>query len=455
MPYYTVSATERKSEIENILGNEEEIHMKVLLTNVYSYKNKGDAAIVFSMLQEINRVFDAPDIIIQTTDPRNDKGKYGVPVRSTLLWTLLSSVRDQPMPLRMLVLARGLARLGSFLTIRRLLGWRPYFLLSRDLRGFIADIDDADLVIGCGGVYLNSPDNSPPQTVLLLVTCLNLLAAKWCGKTVYLYSQSIGPVYGRLQRRLLRFTLNRVDLIEPRETISRKLLEGLRPKTRIVATADAALLLGRSGRFPHDKLQLRPERLHVGLTVRNWFARPADFAAYTRAVAKVIDYLITKHHAEVFYVPQVIADNFGDDDRTAARAVWQQVHHQQYFTVIESDLHPFEVIGICGQMDLFIGTRMHSNIFALINHVPVVAIAYEHKTRGIMRGLGIEDLAINIQDVTYQSLKDKVDLLLAKPDYFKQQIADNLPGQIAESRKAMDTIKGLHEQRELSDTSPA
>src|SRR5947207_1529853 len=98
--------------------------MRVLLTNVYSYKNKGDAAIVFSMLQEMNRAFDEPDITIQTTDPHNDVGKYGVPVHSTLLWTLLSAVRDKPMPVRLVVLAKGLLQLGSFLIIRRCLGRR-------------------------------------------------------------------------------------------------------------------------------------------------------------------------------------------------------------------------------------------------------------------------------------------------------------------------------------------
>lgn len=417
--------------------------MKILITNVYSYKNKGDAAIVFSMLQEIHRAFDHPEVTIQTTDPINDSGKYGVPVQSTLLWLLLSSVRDRPTLARILVLSKGLARLLSFFAILKTLRYRPYFLLSTDLRQFISCIENSDLVLGCGGVYLNSPDSSMTQTMLLLVTCLNLLAAKWSGKNVYLYSQSIGPVHGRLQQQMLRYTLNRIDLVEPREGISFELLKQLDPKTKVVATADAALLLGAFGRFP-DSLVLTPNRLHVGITVRNWFTNPNDFKNYVLSVAGVIDYLIEDHHAEVFYVPQVIAANFDDDDRTAAQAVWQHVKNRHYFHIINDDLHPSEVIGICGTMDFFIGTRMHSNIFALISHVPVVAIEYEHKTRGIMRSLGIEDLTIGISDVTYESLKSKIDLLLAKRRHFARQIERNLPSQIAESRKAIDTIKSLH-----------
>jgi colanic acid/amylovoran biosynthesis protein len=147
----------------------------------------------------------------------------------------------------------------------------------------------------------------------------------------------------------------------------------------------------------------------------------------------------------VFYVPQVIADNFGDDDRLIAHNVWQYVKNQKYFTVVEADLHPFEVIGLCGKMDIFLGTRMHSNIFALINHVPVVAIEYEHKTKGIMRGLGLETLAIDIRDVTFETLRQKVDLLLEDRAHYKKLVEQNLPGQIAQSRKAIEVIQEAYE----------
>jgi colanic acid/amylovoran biosynthesis protein len=113
--------------------------------------------------------------------------------------------------------------------------------------------------------------------------------------------------------------------------------------------------------------------------------------------------------------------------------------------VVDADLHPFEVIGLCGAMDIFIGTRMHSNIFSLISKVPVVAIEYEHKTRGIMRGLGLEDLTIDIKDVTPQTLQQRIDLLLNNKDAYRKLLIDNLPGQVAEGQKAINSIKAAYE----------
>jgi colanic acid/amylovoran biosynthesis protein len=204
-------------------------------------------------------------------------------------------------------------------------------------------------------------------------------------------------------------------------------------------------LLGGTGKFPEQHVQLRPDRLHVGLTVRKWFKTEEQLNAYISSVAQTIDYLIEEHQAEVFYVPQVIAENFGDDDRIIARKVWEVTRNKKYFTIVEADLHPFEVIGLCGNMDIFIGTRMHSNIFALINHVPVVAIEYEHKTKGIMRGLGLEPLTIDIRDVTAETLQAKVDTLLKDREHYRGLIRANLPGQIADSQRAIDVIREAYE----------
>lgn len=414
--------------------------MKILVTNVYSFKNKGDAAIVVALVREIERAFPKSTIELQTADIQNDGDKYGHPITSSLLWILLSSVRDKNILWRVYKPLLGFCSLGiAFITYK--LFKKPAVLAGKELREFIRSNLQADLAIACGGGYLRTANGGMRENVLMFVTCLNILAPKFLGKRVYLYSQSIGPMHNAFQRTLLVYTLRKVDLIQPREDISMNLLTKLGITTPIVQTADPVLLLGGTGTFPKDVVSLDKNRLHVGITVRNWFGNKDRLEQYMRSVAQTIDYLIEKHNAEVFYIPQVIAENFGDDDRVVAEAVHSLVANKDRFTVLSADLHPFELIGICGSMDIFIGTRMHSNIFALISKVPVVAIEYEHKTRGIMKGLGLEDLTIDIHDVTAESLKERVDLLLRDRQKYKQLLVDNLPNQIRESRKAIDVIK--------------
>ncbi|MBL8159342.1 polysaccharide pyruvyl transferase family protein [Candidatus Saccharibacteria bacterium] len=421
--------------------------MNILVTNVYSYKNKGDAAIVISLIREIYRVFGVKvDVAVQTTDVQNDIGKYGVPVSSTLLWILLSSVRDRNILARFAVLCKGVIGLNIYLLCNKYLKSKPYFLLSTELKQYVREIEAASLVIACGGGYLRTSGSGMRETLLLYITSLNFLTAKYLGKEVYLYSQSIGPVHSKLQNTLLKRALDKVDLVEPREDVSLKLIRAYELKTKVELTADPALLLGDTAKVPHDIVKLNHNRLNVGLTVRQWFKDPADFEKYLNSMSTAIDYLISKYNAHITYVPQVIADNFGDDDRLTAMKVWKKVKYKKEFTVVKADLHPYEVIGLCSKMDIFVGTRMHSNIFALISHVPVVGIEYEHKTRGIMRGLGLEELVIDIKDVDEQTLKSKIDQVILRKDEFKELIKRNLPAQIADSQKAMELIGKMHDR---------
>jgi colanic acid/amylovoran biosynthesis protein len=200
--------------------------VNIVITNVYSYKNKGDAAIVIALVGEVQRVFPASDILIQTTDVQNDAGRYGVPISSSLLWLLLSSERERPLPIRLLRLIGRVAALLIYALTFRVLGKAPGWLLGSALRQYAAGIEAADLVIACGGGYLRTVDASAPSTILLAVTCLNFLMAHYLRRPVYLYSQSIGPVHGWLQRRILAFALSRVNLIESREDITTRFLAG-------------------------------------------------------------------------------------------------------------------------------------------------------------------------------------------------------------------------------------
>jgi colanic acid/amylovoran biosynthesis protein len=414
---------------------------KVLITNVYSYKNKGDAAITLALIREIKRVFNNSEITIQTTDIKTDKGKYGVPVSSTLLWILLSSARKEFILKRTLKLTSGIFRLIPYLYLSKTYKKNFDLILSSPFRKFVQQILNSDLVIASGGGYLRTETAGVQDTILLMVTCLNFLSAKYLGKPTYLYSQSIGPVHGRLQHQILKLSLNSVDYIELREETSLNYLKGLRIKTPKIVTAEPAFLLARLGKKPILPSVDKVSGMRVGITVRKWFKNDKMLGSYVNAIAQTVDYLAEQHGANIYYIPQVTARNFDDDDRKIALMVKNDVVNKEKFHVIEDDIPPMKLIRLCGSMDIFIGTRMHSNIFALVNKIPVVAIEYEHKTGGIMSALGLEDLVIDINEVDFKSLRNKVATLLRKRGIYINKIEKNLPIQIGKSKSAIEFIK--------------
>jgi colanic acid/amylovoran biosynthesis protein len=79
---------------------------------------------------------------------------------------------------------------------------------------------------------------------------------------------------------------------------------------------------------------------------------------------------------------------------------------------------------------------MHSNIFAMSQNVPVIAIGYLHKTLGIAEMVGIGEWVIDIQSVVGDLLIDTLDKLSSNTDAVKMNLAKTIPTLIQESRIA-------------------
>ena len=87
-------------------------------------------------------------------------------------------------------------------------------------------------------------------------------------------------------------------------------------------------------------------------------------------------------------------------------------------------------------MNYFIGTRMHSNIFALSSLIKTIAIAYEPKTTGIMKMLKLSSYVINMEDVDSDKLyklylklksdKEYLKILSDRINYVKSQSINDL-----------------------------
>lgn len=417
----------------------------VLITNVYSYKNKGDATIVISLIHEIKRVLRPSSISIQTTDIMGDRDKYGIDdIGPTILWTLFSSVRNRPIIVRILLLIKNCLELFISIAVSVLFKRILYIGINPLQRKYFQQIDKASIVIACGGGYLRTARKSFHDSMLLFFTCLNFYIPKTFGKKVFMYSQSIGPIHGDIQRKILIFFLNRVDLILSREEISSDYLSLLKIKAPFYQVSDAAFSFydikeNKKETFSLGN-QLSPS-LNIGITVRNWFKSEKRQYIYEKSVANLIDYAHKKYKATSFYFPQVIADDFGDDDRVSAYRMQNLLEEKNAFVVVDQDLHPTQLLSFAKEMDVFIGTRMHSNIFSLMAHTPVIAIEYEHKTRGIMKDMEKEEFVININDIKKDVIIEKFEEVYLNRIKYKEHIKKRLIPVVKESQKAMNIIR--------------
>jgi colanic acid/amylovoran biosynthesis protein len=258
------------------------------------------------------------------------------------------------------------------------------------------------------------------------------------------HRQSIGPFGNRFQRWLTAKTLTRVELLAAREDISVEALNGMGLRApKIIRAADAGFLFETSEEVDVRTVAGLPADARVvGVTVRQWLHGEAQ-ERYEAAVAAACDHIIQSADAYVVFIPQVTVAELGDDDRVVGHRVADKMVQQRGARVLDETFTPFEVKALYESLDLLVGTRFHSVIFALTACVPAIAIEYEHKTGGIMAELGLSEWVCDINTVTAEQLVERFDALNGAADDYRALLATKLDWYKA---KAQSAAEEMHER---------
>lgn len=401
--------------------------VKVFVINPNNWYNKGDTSNRLGLINALKNEFsNEVTISIETLTPREDRGffgKYGVNVVESIFST--DGKFSHPSYLRHLItILRNMLIFLFCLFLNLIFKIKP--ALNHKSTVFLCELLNSNLIISSPGGFLQ--DYNVFST--LLPNLFELIAAKILKKPIIIYSQSVGPFRNRILRLICNLILNNVEVIILRESISKKYLnEANIYRPAIYVTADATF----SADPPkYDKKLYRQNLLKsfrsnngnvlIGVTVIGdyFLSRGRDYLLdnYVKSCAFVIDYLVDKINANFVFIPQVLSQS----ESRITQLILKSVKNQDHVLVISEDFSPEDVMKIVGCMDLLIGTRMHSNIFASIMNVPFIAIAYEHKTYGIAEMLGLEKWVIDIQNIDGHKLALKVSELYDNQSLIKKDL---------------------------------
>ncbi len=305
----------------------------------------------------------------------------------------------------------ALAAVLVALTVRLL--HHPLFLpLPKGQRELLGAYLAADMVVTNAGNYIYT---SGVVGLPLMLTFAAIAYGWLVGKPLYSMPQTIGPLRRRLELRILRWVVHRMRVLLLRDGYSVTTLAAAGVRTdnwRVVP--DLAFLFQSDSAPAAQQLFLRigvaPEKARpwLGVTVINWGAQDRtyhDQAGYEAAVANAVRAFLARTAGHVVFFPQVCGPLWSDDDRVPARRVAAQLADLPGRVTVVDEIVPPELLHACyGQMDLLLGTRLHSNIFALTQGVPVVAIGYQAKTWGTMEMLGLASWVIALEECAGDAL---------------------------------------------------
>ena len=260
---------------------------------------------------------------------------------------------------------------------------------DKDVRAVALAVASSDFVVSCGGSFLH--DLYAPNLNARLAT---LHAARRSGVPYAIFAQSIGPFVHPISRHAAREVLDGAALIVVRDAASARVVRELGVGAPLRQGVDAAVL----GRVHRAEPGTGPV---LGVTVRSWhFPGSVDpdakQDAYEAEVAAACDAWVNETKGEVrFFSNCTNFGGYGQDDRIAARRVAARMNFDAH-VVETADVGFATLRGECGACDFFLGTRMHSLIFATTACVPAFGIAYEQKTYEWMEQVGLGESVVDI-----------------------------------------------------------
>jgi polysaccharide pyruvyl transferase WcaK-like protein len=288
-----------------------------------------------------------------------------------------------------------------------------YELLSIDR------IIDSDRIISKGGSFLCNEHDMRSKVALVRFLFIFFICIKH-SKDIIIIGQSIGPVYGRLSRSLLNFVLSKCKHIVLREDECIKSYPYLLLPENTIIINDIAFFLDSASsiplNFPHQD-----GCIHIGVTIK-YVDGPVN-GDYIKMMKAAIEYCIAKYNAKIHIFPHVTIENDIGNSCNVIMAIDDQF--QEHIRLYSDDYAPRELKKLYSKMDFFIGTRLHSTIFAMGELVPSICIAYHGtKSMGIFSNFGLKDYVVT--NYTADGLVTMIDALVNNRKRIATLIRDRL-----------------------------
>jgi colanic acid/amylovoran biosynthesis protein len=376
---------------------------RLLIVNAHSQANAGDRAIVLGQLRLLKKMFPAATVTITSRTAELDRS-----LLAGLGVTALRPVFHAP--------AGFTSGNGE---------WRKLFrslVFPRQGWAFLRCLRQADLVMACGGGYFYSTRRLPGFT--FWQNYLHIRLAVLFRKKIVFFPQSYGPLANPLSRRLLAGLLasTYVQVAFAREGISLSLLREILPAgtddRKLRSCPDMAFAFSPDPRLfspPAGLAGLPHPRL--ALALRDWDfpgqktrgARRRKRESYLQALVDTCQALHRDHGASFFIYSQVQGPSSAEDDRLLAGDVLARLgarvpSSHLYSVPTPSGASPDWIIGLLRQGDMLITSRLHAAIFAFLAGVPAVVIGYQHKSAGVLEGMGLGACSLPIENVTVETL---------------------------------------------------
>jgi len=263
----------------------------------------------------------------------------------------------------------------------------------------------SDALVFGGGSLLQ--DITSKRSIYYYLFLIRL--AKIMNNKVIMLSQGIGPIVNENSKKAVQSTLSYIDYITVRDKHSKEFLENLgMDKNKIFLSTDPVINL-RAGENYTAK---NSGRKKVCFSLRNW--KNAD-------VSKKISVLTEKlieSNIECYFIPFYYNEDLELIDEVEKNIGDKAVYYKEKLTTGDA----FDIIK---GMDVLVGVRLHSLIFAAAANVPFAAVSYDHKVDHFANSVNMK-VACSIDNIDVDVLYNEIIKKINNEDEEKKKLSESV-----------------------------
>ena len=301
--------------------------------------------------------------------------------------------------------------------------------INKTLKNIVRVLNKADLI-----VY--SPGGSVINKRFWWIKQMEYLTPFICSRIysipMVVAAPSIGPFNLDKKNRLLNWLLTAPKVFCVREELSAKYLNEIGIKKNVYVTIDSAFYDEVDKNENQTKLEnykelgefLNTYKKVIGITITDfaWHVKYCkdEFLSQNirQSFTQFIELLNIRGYG-VLFIPQLFG-NQNDVD------YMNGFSRKNTFT-LSPDFDTYFQQYIISKLHAVVGMRYHSNIFSAKMGIPFIAIVYEEKMQGFIQLAGLDELAIDLNDLNFNNLIDKFTLLESNYNSIRKNLTSSLP----------------------------
>ncbi|MBP3931386.1 MAG: polysaccharide pyruvyl transferase family protein [Peptostreptococcaceae bacterium] len=239
-------------------------------------------------------------------------------------------------------------------------------------------------------------------------------------KPIMVYGVGIGPISNPIYERYFKISIPWANRITVRDITSLEIAKELVPDLNVEFTVDPAINFLKH--YNNYSEYILDNKEYVGICLRHWHLMSSEEVdRFTSNIAKSIDYINTKYNLDVVLFPFC---NTKNDDELLIK-VYNKVLNKNR-VLVKPNISMHDAVGILHKLKLLIGMRLHSLLVQSTLNIPCIGISYDDKVYEYMKLLELEAYSVNLNEVSYESLKLRIDNVFNNYNKLKNQITNKM-----------------------------